>query len=213
MSFLSRFYSSSLGRKFFVAGAGLSLCGFLVLHLSGNLLIFKGPGVFNHFAQTLDSNPFILPAELILAGLFLLHIAIALIVRYHNYQARPIGYVKYSAKGGRTWGSRTMTATAFIVLAFLIIHLKDFRFGDRSQGVYHLVVSCLKNPYYAVFYIIAMLSLSLHLSHGFQSAFQTFGLNHPKYTPAIKKLGYLFAAVIGLGFSSIPFWIMLGKIR
>ena len=106
-----------------------------------------------------------------------------------------------------------MTATAFIVLAFLIIHLKDFRFGDRSQGVYHLVVSCLKNPYYAVFYIIAMLSLSLHLSHGFQSAFQTFGLNHPKYTPAIKKLGYLFAAVIGLGFSSIPFWIMLGKIR
>jgi succinate dehydrogenase / fumarate reductase cytochrome b subunit len=210
MSFLRRFYSSTIGRKFFVAIAGVLLCGFLVLHLLGNLLIFKGTDVFNHYASALDSNPLIPYAELILAGLFLLHILIALWVRYENNKARPIGYIKYEAKGGRTWGSRTMTWTALLVLAFLIIHLKSFRFGDKSQGIYHLVVSNLQNPYCAVFYIISMLALMLHLSHGVQSAFQSLGVNHTQYTPSIKNLGRIFAVMIGLGFASIPFWVILG---
>ena len=213
MSFLRRFYSSSIGRKFFVATAGILLCGFLVLHLLGNLLIFKGTDVFNHYASALDSNPLIPYAEIILAGLFLLHILIALWVRYENNKARPVGYAQYSSKGGRTWGSRTMTWTAFIVLAFLIVHLKSIRFGDKSQGIYHLVVSNLQNPYYAVFYIISMLALMLHLSHGFQSAFQSVGVNHPQYTPSIKNLSRIFAVVICLGFASIPLWVMLGLLK
>lgn len=211
MIFLRRFYSSSIGRKFFVAVAGICLCGFLVLHLLGNLLIFKGAPVFNRYASALDSNPLIPAAELILAGFFLLHILIALWLRYENKRARPMGYARYEDKGGRTWGSRTITWTALMVLAFLIVHLKSIRFGDKSRGVYHLVMASLQNPFVAIFYVISMGALALHLSHGVQSAFQTLGLNHPKYTPLVKTLGRLFAAVICIGFAAIPIWALFLK--
>jgi succinate dehydrogenase / fumarate reductase cytochrome b subunit len=197
---------SSIGRKFSVAVAGLLLCGFLVFHLAGNLILFAGPGPFNRFAETLDKNPLIPVAEIGLAVLFILHMVVALILRWRNARARPVGYVDYESKGGRTLGSRTMTVSALILLAFLIIHLKDFRFGDDSNGHFQMVIGAFQNKVYASFYVLAMIALGLHLSHGFQSAFQTLGINHPRYTPLIKKTGVLFAVVIAGGFAVLPIW-------
>ena len=200
------YFNSSLGQKFIVGGAGLLLCGFLLTHLAGNLFLFVGEGAFNHYAETLEKNPLLPAAEIGLAVLFLMHIVVAVKVRAHNAQARPAGYAVYKEKGGRTPGSKTMSWTAGLVFFFLIVHLKTFRFGEDNDGLYRLVTDWFKNRLYAGFYIAAILGLGLHLSHGFQSAFQTFGVNHPKYTPLLKKAGLGFALLITLGFASMPLY-------
>ncbi|MBI3552208.1 MAG: succinate dehydrogenase cytochrome b subunit [Elusimicrobia bacterium] len=203
---LTSFMTSSLGKKFTVGAAGFLLGGFLVVHLAGNLFLFVGEGAFNHYAETLSNNPLLPAAEIALAALFLAHIVFALKVRFENAKARPVAYEVYEAKGGRTIGSKSMAVSGVLVLAFLIIHLKTFRFGDDKDGLYKLVMEWFKNPFYSGFYVLALAGLGLHLSHGFQSGFQTFGLNHPRYTPLIKKAGLVFAALIFLGFASMPIY-------
>jgi succinate dehydrogenase / fumarate reductase cytochrome b subunit len=208
MSTLCRFFSSSIGRKVIVGLAGLLLCGFLVAHLAGNLFLFVGEPAFNHYAEFLQHNELLPLAELGLVVLFGLHILVSLKLRYENKQARPVGYESAQSKGGRTPGSRTMIWTALLVLAFVLVHLKTFRFGDDSgpAGLYGLVMTWFANPLYVGFYVVAMIALGLHLSHGIQSAFQTLGVNHPRYTPLIRKLGPAFALIVCGGFAAIPIW-------
>lgn len=206
MDLLCRILHSSIGKKLLVALAGLLLCGFLVTHLAGNLFLFVGEGAFNHYAETLSNNPLLPVAEAGLVFLFLLHIITALYLKVKNVQARPVAYESASSKGGRTPGSRSMAATGILVLLFLIIHLKTFRFGDDVDGLYKLVMAWFKNPLYAGFYVFAMIGLAVHLSHGFQSAFNTLGISHPRYTPVIKAAGLLFAVAVCGGFAVIPLW-------
>jgi succinate dehydrogenase / fumarate reductase, cytochrome b subunit len=213
MQTLCRFFCSSIGRKVVVAAAGLLLCGFLVAHLAGNLLLFVSEGAFNNYAKTLEHNPFLPLAEGGLIVLFVLHILVSLKLRRENAQARPVAYEGYKSKGGRSWGSSTMTYTALLVLAFLIVHLKTFKFGDDERGIYALVMSSFSNPLYSGFYVAAMIALGLHVSHGLQSGFQTLGLNHPRWTPLIRKFGFLFAVVICGGFALIPLWAFFGGPR
>ena len=203
------FLESSIGKKIMVALAGILLCGFLVTHLLGNLLLFVGAGAFNHYAATLEHNPLLPIAEIGLTALFLIHIALATRAWLANRAARPVGYQAYSGKGARTPGSRSMAASGSLVLLFLIVHLRSFRFAEKSvreTDMYQLVTSAFTNPLYAGFYVLAMIAVGLHLSHGVQSAFQTFGLSHPRYTPLIKKAGWAFAAVMMLAFASMPIY-------
>jgi succinate dehydrogenase / fumarate reductase, cytochrome b subunit len=200
---------SSIGRKVVVAAAGLLLCGFLVTHLAGNLFLLVGEGMFNHYAETLESNKLLPIAEIGLLALFLLHILVSLKLRYENRRARPLAYAQERSKGGRSVGSRTMTWSALLVLAFLIVHVKTFRFGVHGDSLFRMVLTSFANPLYTGFYVLAMVGLGLHLSHGVQSAFQTFGLNHPKYTPLVRAGGFLFAFAISAGFAFLPVWAYL----
>lgn len=204
MSILCRLVHSSIGKKLLVAVAGLLLCGFLVTHLAGNLLLFVSEGAFNDYAKTLETNPFLVPAEIALAALFLLHIVVSLWLRVQNRRARPVGYEMSRSKGGRSLGSRSMAVSGVLVLVFLIVHIRTFKFGEKFDGLYRLVMDSFANPLYSAFYVVAMLGLMLHLSHGVQSAFQTFGLNHPKWTPLVRKAGFAFAGAIAGGFALIP---------
>lgn len=197
---------SSIGRKIMVATAGILLCGFLAAHLAGNLFLLVGEGAFNHYAELLEKNPLLIPAEIGLAALFLLHIVTSLWLKWENRRARPAAYAVSASKGGRTPGSATMAATGSLILIFLIIHIKSFKFGDKSDGLYRLVMSSFEWTPYTLFYVAAMGALGLHLSHGVQSAFNTFGVNHPKYTPLIKKAGLGFAGLIAAGFAFLPIW-------
>jgi len=199
-------FASSIGRKILIALAGLLLCLFLVSHLAGNLFLLMGEEVFNHYAKSLSENPLILPAEAVLLFLFLIHIAVSLAVRYQNRQARPVPYALQASKGGGTAGSRTMIYSGILLLVFLVVHIKTFKFGDMSRGLYQLVMASFRNGYYSLFYVLAMAGLCLHLSHGFQSAFQTLGIHHPAYTPWIKRAGLAFALAIALGFAFLPLW-------
>jgi len=214
MGTLCRLFSSSIGRKAVVAVAGLLLCGFLVTHLAGNLLLFVSEGSFNNYAKTLETNPLLPLAELGLAALFLAHIAVAVKLRWENRQARPARYEEVKSKGGRSVGSRTMSLTALLVFAFIIVHIRTFKFGPHEEsGLYRLVMDSFRNPLYSGFYVAAMIALMLHLSHGIQSGFQTLGLNHPRYTPLIRKAGMGFAFLVCAGFALIPIWAFLGGPR
>lgn len=206
MRLLCDFFQSSIGKKLMVASAGLLLCGFLITHLAGNLFLFAGEGPFNHYAEVLESNPLLPLAELALAGLFLLHIILSLTVTCQNKQARPVGYEMKQSKKEGGLSSTTMAASGTFLLLFLVIHIKTFKFGDAGDGLFKLVTESFGNLYYSLFYVLAMGALGLHLGHGVQSAFQTFGVNHPKYTPLIKKAGLAFALIIAGTFAVIPIW-------
>lgn len=206
------FLDSSIGKKMVVGLAGLLLVGFLVTHLAGNLFLFVGPEAFNHYAEALESNPLLPLAELGLAALFLAHIALSIRARLANRAARPVAYEAYASKGGRTPGSRTMALTGLLILGFVVVHVATFKFksgGAKGADLYEHVANWFKNPAYALFYVAAVLGVGLHLSHGVQSALQTFGVNHPRYTPLLKKAGLALAALLTLGFASMPLYFLL----
>lgn len=207
MCWLCNFLNSSIGRKMFVALAGLLLMGFLVTHLAGNLLIYAGEGAFNQYAAALEANEGLLVvAEIGLVALFLGHIVLSLWSRRQSAAARPVGYEMQVSKGGRTLPSRTMLISGLLTLAFLVVHIKTFKFGAKPDGLFRLVMDWFANPLYSGFYVVAMGALCLHLSHGFQSAFQTLGVSHPKYTPLIRKAGYGLALILAAGFASLPLY-------
>ncbi|UPT74890.1 MAG: succinate dehydrogenase cytochrome b subunit [Elusimicrobiota bacterium] len=201
------FLESSIGKKIMVAAAGLLLCGFLVTHLAGNLLMFVGGDAFNTYAEALEHNPLLPLAEGGLVFLFLVHILLSARATLANRAARPVGYESYKGKGARTPGSRTMALTGTLILVFVIAHVATFKYkagGAKGPDLFTHVLAWFGNPWYAAFYVLAVAGVGLHLSHGVQSALQTFGVNHPRYTPLIRKAGLAFAALIFLGFASMP---------
>jgi succinate dehydrogenase / fumarate reductase cytochrome b subunit len=203
------FLESSIGKKIMVALAGLLLCGFLITHLAGNLLLFVGGPAFDRYAAFLESQALLPLAEGGLLVLFLIHVALSARARLANMTARPVAYEMYKGKDARTPGSSTMAITGSLVLLFVIIHVATIKYrlgGDKGPDLYAHVTQWFKNPLYAGFYVIALIGIGLHLSHGVQSAFQTLGLNHPRYTPAIKVLGVAFAVVVALAFMSMPIY-------
>ncbi|MCX5796663.1 MAG: succinate dehydrogenase cytochrome b subunit [Elusimicrobia bacterium] len=210
MRWLFDFLNSSMGKKVTVGLAGLCLVGFLVPHLCGNLILFWGMPQFNAYAHFLQTNPLTPLAELGLLAIGLVHAIVTLYARWQNWQARPVAYEMSVSKGGRTIGSITMLYTAIMVALFLIVHVATFKYGWRSafrdEELFQRVMEFFANPWMAAFYVLALAGLGLHLSHGFWSAFQTLGLDHPKYTPLIKIVGVLFAIVVAGAFAAIPIW-------
>lgn len=228
-AWLVRACSSSIGKKVIMALTGLALCGFLVVHLGGNLLLYVGPKEYNHYAAALHSQKLLLPiAEIGLLILFVVHIWLAFVTKSENDAARPIGYAMKQTKMAEgplaAPASSVMFITGIVVLLFLILHLADFRFGLRGSAPaepgaieavdyvsYHQSRALLSDWVTFVVYIIGSLFLGYHVLHGFQSAFQTLGINHPKYTPAIRTLSVVFGIVVALGFASFPLWAMAFK--
>lgn len=223
LSWLLTRLSSTIGQKLVMGVTGLLLCGFLVVHLAGNLLLFSGEEHYNHYAHTLHSNELLPVAQAGLAVLFLLHVILAFTTARKNTSARPIGYaVKETKQKGQTLSFQPhnyMFMTGMIVLGFLILHITDMKFADmnlRLQTVEgetpaQATLRVLHDPISAGVYVLGTLVLGFHLSHGFQSAFQSLGLNHPKYMLAIKRFGLVFAIAIALGFASLPLYFFLNS--
>lgn len=210
-SFLCSFLNSSVGKKQIMALTGLGLIGFLLGHLAGNMLLFVGADAFNFYGHKLTSNPLIYVAEAGLLAMFLTHIGLAFKLVLENNAARPQKYYMKSKTGrGSTFASSTMPYTGLIILVFVISHLMHFKYGAyyttivdgvEMRDLYRVVIEYFRNPIWVGWYVFAMLALGLHLSHGFQSTFQSLGINHPKYTPIIKKIGCGLCAIISIGFS------------
>ncbi len=218
MATLSALYNSSIGKKFVMGLTGLFLCSFLVVHLSGNFLLFKNDGglAFDHYSEFMSTNIAIRTMEIVLAlGLFG-HILTGVLTWLKNKQSRPQQYVKNAPGENSTLFSRTMFLTGSIVFIFLVIHLKTFwvasRFHpDENPSMYELVRVAFASPTYSFFYIVAIVLLAFHLRHGFQSAFQTFGIKHQKYAPAIYAIGAIFWLLIPLGFISMPVYFLMNS--
>ena len=210
---------SSIGRKQIMALTGFGLIGFTASHLLGNLLLLLGGDVFNMYAYKLTSNPLIYVAEAGLLGMFLLHIVLAIVLKVQNSQARPHGYyLKVKTGRGETFASSTMPYTGIILLIFVITHLMNFKFGSmymttvdglEIRDLYRTVIEYFANPLYVGWYVFAMLALGVHTSHGFQSMFQSWGFNHPKYTPIIQTLSLAYGVFVGLGFAFLAVYCYL----
>jgi len=215
---LTKACSSSIGKKIVMAITGLGLCGFLVVHLGGNLLLYVGAEKYNNYAHALHAQEILLlVAEIGLLVLFLGHIWLALSTNAENSAARPVDYAMRLSKQDEgpliKPASAMMMVTGVIVLAFLLVHLSDFRLfemrhdaGTDNPEPFVKARAILRDPISAIVYVIGSLVLGYHVLHGFQSAFQTLGINHPKYTPAIKFVSVLFAIIVAAGFASFPVW-------
>jgi len=210
---------SSIGQKLVMAVTGFLLCGFLIAHLAGNLLLYVGPEAYNAYAEQLHSQEGLLMiAETGLFVIFLMHLYLAGATRKQSKDARNVAYGVRGSKIDETETSlfepqSWMFASGAVVLAFILLHISDFKMGmwlpaDNNYEPFEKTTFILKNWVRFFAYIIGPIILAMHLSHGVPSAFQSLGLNHPKYNGLIKKGGWLFAWAIGLGFASFPIWAM-----
>ncbi len=212
----ARFWGSTNGKKAVMAVTGLILFGFVMGHMLGNLQIFEGPVAFNDYAKFLRSVPLGLwLARIVLLTSVVLHVTASVQLVLRKRRARPVAYASKESIAS-TYASRTMYWSGPIILAFVIYHLLQFTFGvtgvpDYQEGeVYRNVVSGFGQPAIAIWYIVSMLLLCLHLRHGVWSMFQTLGVNHPRYTPILRHGATLFAVVVAIGFISIPVSVLFG---
>jgi succinate dehydrogenase / fumarate reductase cytochrome b subunit len=194
---------------------GLFLCIYLVVHLLGNLILFKNDqgAAFNQYFVTLSGNPFIRIIEVVLVFGFLFHIVDAVVLTLRNRNARPTAYALNSPQANSSWASRNMGITGTIILLFLIVHVNSFTVRHRIIGtresMYETVARAFQSGWsgwYWAFYVVAMIFLGIHLNHGFQSAFRSIGLSNPKYIPLIKKIGWFFSVIIPTAFAAIPLY-------
>jgi len=212
MGLIVSLYRSSVGKKGIMAASGLLLSLFILIHLLGNSISFAGREAFNSYAEKLHSmGGFIYLFELGLLALFLTHIITGIILYIENLQARPSRYSVNSSEGGRSLGSRTMPYTGAIILFFIIVHLINFHFTDKSMLVADLVRELLSKPGLAFFYIISFIALALHLSHGAWSLFQSIGFNHEKYNQILMKGALAFSILVGTVFILIPVLALISR--
>ena len=193
-----------------MAVTGIAFMLFLCAHLIGNLTIYGGSGAFNAYAERLHSMGALLTVFNIgLIIIAVIHISTGLVLFIQNLKARPSRYHMDKPAGGRTWSSKTMPYTGILILCFVIFHLINFTFVDKSNTkIYEIVSSAFASPVYVVIYIIAVIVVALHVRHGLWSAFQTIGANHPKYMPAIIIASVVFGLIVGLGFGVLPIYIL-----
>jgi succinate dehydrogenase / fumarate reductase cytochrome b subunit len=212
-------FSSSVGTKLLMGLTGVALFAYMLLHLAGNALIFAGQEVFNEYSHLLISNPLIVPIEIGLLLIFLLHIYKAVTNWMGNQAARPVGYAKKELAGHtsrKSLSSSTMIWSGLVIMLFVVIHVKQFKFGSwymvtdsTVRDLYRTEIEVFQNPLWVAVYVLATLLVGLHLRHGIASAFQSLGLDHPVYTRRLTAAGIVFAVLIGAGLAVIPIWVYL----
>jgi len=218
MNWFTTLFTSTLGRKLIMALTGLFLISFLVIHLIGNLQLLKPDGgeAFNVYAYFMTHNPIIKTISYTLYASILIHSLWALFLTVHNRRARGTQSYAITNKNSSI-ASRNMGILGTIIFIFIVIHMKDFWAemhwggvpfktynGHEVKDLYTLVANAFSEAWYVGLYIISMIMLAFHLWHGFTSAFQTLGLNHSKYNPAINFIGKTFAIVVPALFAWIP---------
>jgi len=209
---------TSVIRKVLMALSGAFLMFFLLMHLTINLLSVFSEEAFNQASHFMGYNPliqFVMQPVLILGVIF--HLAMGVYLELQNNKARAIKYEKNNAAANSTWMSRNMIVTGVMILLFLVGHMVDFwaheinykylaGLPEDSSRYWHELHLALGDLKHFIIYTVAFIFLSLHLMHGFQSAFQSVGFNHNKYTPLLKKLGTAYAILIPLGFIIVTFF-------
>jgi len=214
MNRITTFYTSSVGRKLLMALTGFFLCSFLIVHLYINLFLFRGDGggTFDSYSEFMATYPLIRPLEILLFLGFLLHMVIGVWLWFTNRIARPRRYAGIRIRQTSTVSSRVMVWTGIVVLAFLAIHINSFfvrsRFNEPGTPMYRIVSEAFKDPWYDTFYIVALVFLGYHLLHGFQSAFQTFGIRSRKYELLITVIGVIFWLLIPACFAAMPLYFL-----
>ena len=212
-------WSSTIGRKQMIGVTGLGLSGFVLTHMLGNMLIFVSAEKYNKYGHALTSNEFIYVAEAGLLVMFIAHLIFALYLSFMNMRARTTRYA-VMAKGPKrtTWTQRSLWAQGLLILVFVILHLITFKFGPdyrvtydglEIRDLYRNVIEVFGQPIYVAWYCLSVVVLGFHLSHGVGSAFQTLGVNHPRYNGPIKAASLAYALIVTAGFLSQPIYVFI----
>jgi succinate dehydrogenase / fumarate reductase cytochrome b subunit len=224
MSTFLRF--SSLTKKFMMALVGAFLMVFLLVHLGINLFIIpitpNHKEIFREAVFFMTTNPVIKVMEIVLFGAFILHMILGFVLQIQNWMARPVRY-KRENWSHTSFFSKFMIHTGIIIMVYLTIHLMNFYLVKEGitkapQGparilddhdFYGMAINLFSNKAYAIMYIVLIIFMGFHLNHAFESAFQSLGLDHSKYTPVIKAVGDFYSIVVPLGFCLIPLYFLI----
>lgn len=218
-------YGSTIGKKAVMAITGLIIFGFTLGHMAGNLQVFLGPDVINHYAQTLKDTPVLLWGTRVTLLLAIpAHIVTAAALTRATLAARPVAYQHHQHQA-TSYAARTMRYGGLLLMLFVLFHLGHytwFLFNPEyatlvdSQGrhdVYRMVVAGFSQPVLAIAYVVTMGALGLHLSHGAWSMFQSLGLNHPRYNAYRNTFALTLATILAAGFSAVPIAVLTGIVK
>ena len=214
-----KFVTSSIGRKILVALTGACLLLFLVGHLAGNMTIYGGDVAaggtswIDYYATGLHSMPgwLLWSIRLGLLAVGLVHIVLALVLKYENYNAR----THYQKEGTlkATLSSRTMVVTGIMILCFMVFHIWTFAVCGDPHNCYKVIVTAFQQPWCSIVYLVALCCLFMHVRHGVQSVLQTLGLSTRKVRPLYNIIGILFGLAVCGCLASIPVCVMLGILK
>ena len=210
MNWLFRTATSSIGKKQIMAVTGLGFCVFVATHLIGNLTIYGGKALFLSYVEHLHALGYLVTvAEWGLVLFAALHVVTGLLLFWENLRARPVRYAVKKRAGGRTLGSATAPYTGVLILGFITVHLIKFRFVEKNTiNDFVILTDTFSRWGWALFYVVGVIIVAVHVSHGFWSGFQTLGLNHPRYMPFVMRFGLVLSVILGVGFASIPIFIL-----
>jgi succinate dehydrogenase / fumarate reductase cytochrome b subunit len=221
----SALLGSSLAKKYWMALTGLFLVIFLFAHLAGNLQLLdmspEGQLKFNAYARFMTTFPLVKVVSYLLYFSILFHAFDGFLLAIQNRKARPVKYAYEKPGANSAWYARQMALLGTLILVFLVIHMRSFWFemhwgnigvdANGNKDLYTVVAAAFSQSWYVALYVVMMAVLAFHLLHGFQSAFQSLGLNHPRYTPLVKNIGVFIAVVVPVFFALIPVWMFVNQ--
>lgn len=215
---MRNFLSSTVGKKYIMGVTGLIWAGFVLAHMSGNLLMFISPDAYNAYGHALTSGKFIYVAEAVLILAFLSHVYCAISLTIQNRQAKGSQYAVVASGAKKvTPASRMMAVQGSFILAFIIMHIATFKYGTHYEttvdgvvmrDLFKLIVEVFKQPGYVAWYVVSLVLLGFHLSHGFKSSFQSLGLLLRNNEAMIKKVSCLYAILVAAGFLAQPIYVL-----
>lgn len=214
-----QFYRAAIGKKVVMGVTGLIGIGFVLGHMAGNLLVFSGPAAINAYAHFLQSTGELLwVVRIVLIAAVILHVVAATQLTLQNRAARPDGYAKREPQVS-TWAARTMRWGGVLLLVFIVLHVLHFTTGDwkpsgsfSQTDVYGNILASFRIWWVTLFYVVAMISLGLHLYHGAWSSVRSLGLSQPSRDPLHRTVALGIAIVLWLGFTAVPVAVFAGLI-
>ena len=212
------FWSSTIGKKVVMAVTGIVLVGYILAHVTANLLIFVGAATIDAYAAKLRTLPMLLwGVRVLLLVSVVLHVLAATQLAVRARAARPTAYHRFEPQTSSA-ASRTMRWGGVALLLFLVYHILHFTTGQAHPDFihlapYHNVTTAFRVWWVAAIYIAAMFALAMHLYHGTWSMFQTLGIEHYRVNPARRRLATAIAVLVPLGFVTVPIAVLIGVIR
>ncbi len=212
------FFLSTIGKKYLMALTGLVWAGFVLSHMAGNMLILVSANLYNAYGHAIVSNkPLLFVAETVLILSIVVHVTMAIMLTLENRQARPQKYAMTpNGAKGSSLASRTMAIQGSLILAFVILHITTFKYGTYYEttvdgvvmrDLHRLVIEVFHQPGYVAWYVLCLLLLGFHLSHGVGSIFQSLGLRGDNVAHKIKKVSLAYGFIVAAGFLSQPIYV------
>ncbi len=216
---MTGFLGSTVGKKYLMGISGLIWAGFVLAHMAGNLLMFISADAYNSYGHAITSGKIIFVAEAALILALITHVYCAITLTIQNRASRQNKYA-VAASGDKkvSKASRTMAVQGSLILVFIILHIATFKYGTHYEttvdgvvirDLFRLIVEVFHHPGYIFWYIVCLILLGFHLSHGVKSSFQSLGVMNGAYRSAFEKISIAYAVIVAAGFIAQPIYVYL----